>query len=185
MGIPLPGVTLRIESADGKRGEHGYVEGEIEVKSDAVMLGYDNDENANCAAFTLDGYFRTGDIGYLDKNGYLFVTGKKKTVIVLDNGRNVAPEELEEYLTDLPEIEEALVYTKRDENGILRLYAKLLPTGEFREGKDEGELLDALRMVLISVNARLPRFKQIKDVSLADAPFPRNAAGKILRDFVM
>lgn len=185
VGIPLPGVTLRIESADSKRGEHGYVEGEIEVKSESVMLGYDSDENANKAAFTLDGYFRTGDIGYVDKNGYLFVTGKKKTVIVLDNGRNVAPEELEEYLTALPEVADAFVYTKRDEHDILRLYAKILPSEEFREGKDEGELLDGLRMVLISVNARLPRFKQIRDISLVSAPFPRSAAGKILRDFVI
>lgn len=185
VGKPLPGVSVRIECQDGVKGAHGYIEGEIEVKGDSVMLGYDNDENENRAAFTLDGYFRTGDIGYLDKNGYLYVTGRKKTVIVLDNGRNVAPEELEEYLTDRPEIADALVYAKRDAAGMLRLYAMLLPSDEFKADKDASELSHTLQDVIISVNARLPRFKQITDISIVAAPFPRNAVGKLLRDFVV
>lgn len=182
VGLPLPGVTVRIESEDGTRGKHGFIEGEIEVKGDSVMLGYDGDENANRAAFTLDGYFRTGDLGHLDKNGYLYVTGKKKTVIVLDNGRNVAPEELEEYLCDVPGIADAMVRAERDPSGVLRLHAELFPTEELRQGKDRGELRDALRLLLLSVNERLPRYKQISDFTVADAPFPRNAAGKLLRD---
>ena len=159
-------------------------EGEIEVKGDSVMLGYDGDEAENSAVFTLDGYFRTGDIGYIDRDGYLFITGRKKTVIVLDNGRNVAPEELEEYLTALPEIEDALVYAKKDTADVLRLCASLLPSQAFAEGKTEEEVVAKLKELVLELNRRLPTFKRISDITLAHAPFPRNSAGKLLRDFV-
>lgn len=182
VGKPIPGVSLRIDSVDGNPGAHGYEEGEIQVKGDSVMLGYDGDEAENSAAFTLDGYFRTGDIGYVDRDGYLFVTGRKKTVIVLDNGRNVAPEELEEYLGALPEIEDAFVYAKRDTAGVLRLHAALLPADGC--GKDAEESLALLKERVTELNRRLPAFKRISDVSVVHAPFPRNGAGKLLRNFV-
>lgn len=185
VGKPLPGVSVRIECPSGVVGKHGYLEGEIQVKGDGVMLGYDGAEDENNASFTLDGYFRTGDIGYLDKNGYLYVTGRKKTVIVLDNGRNVAPEELEEYLCSRPEIEEAVVTAMRDVSGVLRLRATVLPAESFAKGKDPVAISDAIHSVVTAVNARLPRFKQISDVSVTNAPLPRNAAGKLVRDFVV
>ena len=185
VGKPLSGVSVRIDGTDGKVGEHGYIEGEIEVKGDSVMLGYDGDENENKAVFTLDGYFRTGDIGYLDKHGYLYVTGRKKTVIVLDNGRNVAPEEVEEYLTAQSEIEDAVVFAVRDTSGVLRLRASLLPSEKLLNETAPEEVEDTLRATVTLVNARLPRFKQIGDITVAKAPFPRNAAGKLLRDFVV
>ena len=184
VGKPLPGVSLRIDCASGEVGAHGVEEGEIEVKGDSVMLGYDGDEAENSAVFTLDGYFRTGDIGYIDRDGYLFITGRKKTVIVLDNGRNVAPEELEEYLAALPEIEDALVYAKKDTADVLRLCASLLPSQSFAEGKTEEEVVAKLKELVLELNRRLPTFKRISDITLAHAPFPRNSAGKLLRDFV-
>lgn len=183
VGKPLPGVSVRINSTDGTVGKRGFEEGEIEVKGDSVMLGYDGDEAENSAAFTLDGYFRTGDIGYIDRDGYLFVTGRKKTVIVLDNGRNVAPEEVEEYLLSLPEVGDALVYAKKNEADVLRLYALLLPTDDVSFGKSDEEVLALLREKVFELNQRLPTFKQITDISLASAPLPRNSAGKLLRDF--
>ncbi len=184
VGKPLPGVSLRIDGEDGALTEQGYAVGEIQVKGDTVMIGYDKDEAENTAVFTLDGYFRTGDIGYLDKDGYLFVTGRKKTVIVLDNGRNVAPEELEEYLTDLPEIEEAMVYAVKDVAGVLRLHALLLPAKDFLKDRDEKDVLSALKDKVAALNHRLPVFKRIGEVTLTQSPLPRNAAGKLLRTFV-
>lgn len=183
VGKPLPGISLRIDS-QGAKGAHGYEEGEIEIKGDSVMLGYDGDEAENSDVFTLDGYFRTGDIGYIDRDGYLFVTGRKKSVIVLDNGRNVAPEELEEYLLSIPEVEDAIVYAKKDTADVLRLYATLLPTEETKDGKSDEELLALLKERVAELNHRLPSFKRISDVSLTASPLPRNGAGKLLRDFV-
>lgn len=184
VGRPLPGVSVRIESADGGKGEHGYEEGEIEVKSDAVMIGYDGDEAENSAVFTLDGYFRTGDIGYIDREGYLYVTGRKKTVIVLDNGRNVAPEEIEEYLLALPEIDDALIYAKKNDADVLRLYAMLLPSPDATADKSPEEVLALLKEKVGELNHRLPTFKRISDISVVSSPFPRNGAGKLLRNFV-
>ena len=73
------------------------MEGEIQIKGDNVMLGYYNNPEANEAAFTTDGWYRTGDIGYMDGDGYVYITGRMKSVIVLENGKNVFPEEIEEY----------------------------------------------------------------------------------------
>lgn len=182
VGRPLPGVSVRIDSTDGAKGAHGYEEGEIEIKSDAVMLGYDGDEAENNAVFTLDGYFRTGDIGYIDRDGYLYVTGRKKTVIVLDNGRNVAPEELEEYLLALPEVDDALVYAQKDTADVLRLYAVLLPSADALKDRTSDEVLALLKEKVTELNHRLPAFKRISDVFASDTPFPRNSAGKLLRD---
>ncbi len=183
VGKPLPGVSLRVDSTDGVKNAQGFEEGEIEVKGDSVMLGYD-DEAENSAVFTLDGYFRTGDVGYIDRDGYLFITGRKKSVIVLDNGRNVAPEELEEYLCALPEVEDALVCSQRDASGVLRLHATLLPNAEFMLDKSDDALRAALEGAVSDLNRRLPGFKRISKVSVTHTPFPRNAAGKLLRSFV-
>lgn len=181
VGKPLSSVTVRINAEEPSE-EYGYPVGEIEVKGDSVMTCYDGDPEATADAFTLDGYFRTGDIGYLDKDGYLYVTGRKKTVIVLDNGRNVAPEELEEYLNATEEIEDALVYAVRDEGGVLHLCASLYPSPVLtaKVGADEAEA--AVRARVAEINHRLPIFKQLTSVTLADAPHPRSATGKLYRD---
>ena len=179
VGKPLPGVSVRIDG-EGVRSEHGYEEGEIEVKGAGVMQGY-LDEEHNDLVFTLDGYFRTGDVGYLDRDGYLYVTGRKKSVIVLDNGRNVAPEELEEYLLSIPEVEDALVSGKKDEAGIVRLHAALFPKADARAERGEEEMLALLHERVEELNRRLPLFKRMHEVSLSPEPFPRNASGKLIR----
>lgn len=181
VGKPLSSVTLRINAEEPSE-EYGYPVGEIEVKGDSVMVGYDGDPEATADAFTLDGYFRTGDIGYLDKDGYLYVTGRKKTVIVLDNGRNVAPEELEEYLNATDEIEDALVYAERDEGGALRLYASLYPSPVLTAKVGAQEAQAAVKARVAEINHHLPIFKQILSVTLVDAPHPRSATGKLYRD---
>ena len=181
VGKPLPSVTVRIDAEETSE-EYGYPVGEIEVKGESVMLGYDGDPEATADAFTLDGYFRTGDLGYLDEDGYLYVTGRKKTVIVLDNGRNVAPEELEEYLNATEEIDDALVFAARDEGGVLRLYASVYPNPELTVSNDTDEVLARVKARVAEINHRLPLFKQIASVTLADAPHPRSATGKLYRN---
>ena len=94
------------------------------------------------------------------------------------------PEELEEYLLSIPEVEDAIVYAKKDTADVLRLYATLLPTEETKDGKSDEELLALLKERVAELNHRLPAFKRISDVSLTASPLPRNGAGKLLRDFV-
>ncbi|MBO7273333.1 MAG: AMP-binding protein, partial [Clostridia bacterium] len=94
----------------------GYNEGEILVKGDNVMLGYYKNPEATAAAFTVDGYFRTGDSGYMDEDGYIYITGRKKSVIVLENGKNVFPEEIEEYLSRLETVGESVVVGRKKED---------------------------------------------------------------------
>ena len=89
VGPAVPCCEIRIDGV--QENDKGYISGEIQVRGDNVMLGYMNNDEANAEAFTDDGWFRTGDIGYLDKDGYLAITGREKSVIVLDNGKNVFP----------------------------------------------------------------------------------------------
>lgn len=93
VGRAVPGCVCRIDKKDPSDET-----GEIVVKGDNVMLGYYRNEEATAEVFTEDGWFRTGDIGYMDADGYIFITGRKKNVIILSNGKNIFPEELEEHL---------------------------------------------------------------------------------------
>ncbi|MBQ1956452.1 MAG: AMP-binding protein, partial [Clostridia bacterium] len=106
------------ENAEPQINAKGFVEGEIQVKGDNVMLGYYKNEQATAEAFTKDGWYCTGDIGYLDNDGYIFITGRKKSVIVLENGKNVFPEEIEEYLADVESIAESVVVGRKSESGL-------------------------------------------------------------------
>ena len=89
--------------------------GEIIVRGENVMLGYYENEEANAEAFTEDGWFRTGDVGHMDEDGYIYITGRCKSVIVLENGKNVFPEEIEEYLADVESIAECVVIGRKKE----------------------------------------------------------------------
>ncbi len=113
VGPHVPSCRCRI--ADPHPGEHGYPEGELQIKGDNVMLGYYNNPEATAAAFTADGWFRTGDIAYMDEDGYVFITGRLKSVIVLENGKNIFPEEIEEYLSDIETIAECVVVGRKAE----------------------------------------------------------------------
>ena len=95
-GLPIPNVEYKIDSPN----EEGV--GEIIVKGPNVMLGYYNNEQATKEVLKDNGWFYTGDYGYLDNNGYLYITGRKKNIIVLQDGKNVFPEEIEEYLGAIP-----------------------------------------------------------------------------------
>ena len=140
VGPAVPCCRVRIDEKTGSgENEEGYVEGEIQIKGDNVMLGYYNNPEANEAAFTTDGWYRTGDVGYMDGDGYIYITGRMKSVIVLENGKNVFPEEIEEYLGKIDTIcESVVVGRKAPDSDAIILTAVVFPAyDKFPTGASE------------------------------------------------
>ena len=188
VGPAVPACCTRIseEFSDGIPNEAGFLEGEIQVKGDNVMLGYYNNDEANEAAFTKDGWYRTGDVGYMDKDGYLYITGRCKSVIVLENGKNVFPEEIEEYLNQIETISEVVVVGRKakDSDEII-LTALVYPSTEkFPTGATKELIQESIRNSINQVNRRLPSFKQVKAVELRDTEFEKTPTKKIKRFLV-
>jgi len=165
--------------------DNGYVTGEIQVKGDNVMLGYYKNDEANAEVFTEDGWFRTGDIGHLDEDGYLFITGRCKSVIVLENGKNVFPEEIEEYLENVPGIAECVVVGRKDTDGeTVLLTAVIYPDLTYYEGKNVADMKKELAGHINDINKKLPSFKHIRKVDLVDREFEKTTSRKIKRHLV-
>ena len=164
VGKPLPCNRVRIDKPD----ENGV--GEIWVSGSNVMQGYYRDPEATAAAF--DGeWFKTGDYGYLDRDGFLFITGRKKNLIILSNGKNVLPEELEERLRRLEYVKEVAVYEEEQ-----------LITGEFY--LDEQRFPDARQRLEEDVkafNSSMPSYKNIKRTRIRSVPFEKTTTMKIKR----
>ncbi len=175
VGQPVKGCKVRIDKQDPSDET-----GEICVSGDNVMMGYFKDAEATKEAFTDDGWFRTGDIGYMDDEGYIFITGRKKNVIILSNGKNVFPEELEEHIAPIQTILEAIV-TVRETDGNPVLTAICVPNMEMLEGKTDEELYDIMKSEIEKVNNTLPTYKKMLRVELRKEPFERNTAKKIMR----
>ncbi|MBQ9112898.1 MAG: AMP-binding protein [Clostridia bacterium] len=165
-------------------GAHGYIEGEIQIKGDNVMLGYYNNPEANAAAFTEDGWFRTGDMGYMDNDGYFYVTGRLKSVIVLENGKNIFPEEIEEYLGDIDLIAESVVVGRQNGSAV-NLVAVVFPNlTKFKDDATTEEIYEAVSAEVNKLNKRLPSHKQIKKVEIREIEFEKTSSRKIKRYLV-
>ncbi|MBR7182113.1 MAG: AMP-binding protein [Clostridia bacterium] len=184
VGPAVPGCTARIAS-QGKN-DKGFDEGEIQVKGDNVMLGYYNNDAANADAFTEDGWYRTGDIGYMDNDGYIFITGRMKSVIVLENGKNVFPEEIEEYLENMEGVAECVVVGRKGEDGeTVNLTALIYPNKDaFPEDADRETIYNTLYQRITELNRKLPSFKKIKGLELRDEEFEKTTSRKIKRHLV-
>lgn len=181
VGPAVPSCTIRIEGETVNN--RGFCEGEILVKGENVMLGYYKNEEATAAVFTENGYFRTGDVGYLDDDGYLFITGRKKSVIISDNGKNVYPEELEEYLGELSSVGECVVVGRKgQENGELVITALVYPAQELLGNMEEAER--EIRAGIARINRKLPSYKQIRAVELRSTEFEKTTSRKIKRHLV-
>lgn len=166
-------------------GDFGYLEGEIQIKGDNVMLGYYDNEKANTLAFTEDGWFKTGDIGYIDDDGYIFITGRLKSVIVLNNGKNVFPEEIEEYLSHIPQIKECVVVGRADCNENVVITAVIYPNyEELPENASEDDIIAILNTEIDKINKKLPIFKRVLDIDLRDTEFEKTTSKKIKRHLV-
>ena len=147
------------------------------------MLGYLNNDEANADAFTSDGWFKTGDVGYMDDAGYIYITGRSKSVIILDNGKNVFPEEIEEYLENIDMISESVVIGREEEDGT-SLIAVIFPNYAKYPDMSENELRMAIQKAITAQNKRLPSFKQIHKLEFRKTEFEKTTSKKIKRHLV-
>ena len=180
VGLPVNCAEIKIH----KPNENG--EGEIWIKSETLMLGYYEDEEAT-KEVVHDGWFNSGDIGYMDKDGYVYVTGRSKNVIVTQNGKNIYPEEIELLLSKIPEISESMVYGKEVEGEKeLIITAKVIPNYEEIEklhGKDldEEEIKKIIWNKIKEVNKSLTSYKAIKKLEIKHDEFEKTTTMKIKR----
>lgn len=163
-------------------------EGEVLIKSKTLMLGYYEDEEATKAVIDEDGWFNSGDVGYLDKDGFLFITGRSKNVIVTQNGKNIYPEEIEILLKKHPEVKECLVYGKTVENSKeLTITARVIPNYieiESKYGKDslsDEKVYDILWKIIKDLNKTLTSYKAIKNLEIKKDDFEMTTTMKIKR----
>ncbi len=184
VGIAIPGSKIKIIADEEDGGEvdmpNGEI-GEICVKGPHVMIGYYKDEEATKAVFTEEGYFRTGDYGYMDDDGFLYITGRKKNIIILDNGKNVYPEEIEEYLAKIEYIKECVVIGRANENGEVVITALIYPDYDLFKGCEDSEIINKMRSEVAKVNKILPTFKQVRNIELKKTEFEKTTTKKIMR----
>ncbi|MCH5191211.1 MAG: AMP-binding protein [Oscillospiraceae bacterium] len=180
VGTPLPGVEAKIHNPD----DLGV--GEIWVKGPMVMLGYYNNQKATDEVMTEDGWFRTGDLGTVDRNNCYKITGRCKNVIVTKNGKNIFPEEVEQYLNNSPVIEESLVFGDDVDDETL-VSAKIYPNYEQikknlkRQELTKEEIRESIAEAIKEVNKKLPRYKKIMNFDIRENEFIKTTTQKIKR----
>lgn len=180
-GRKFPGFEVAVHEPD----EDGN--GELWLRGGNVMLGYYKNPEATAESIT-DGWFHSGDIGYIDDEGYIFITGRKKNVIITKNGKNVFPEELEYYLSNIPVIKASMVFSEEtdDHEDVLVVASVRLDDEEVKEkyGDHEptkSELYQDLWADIDEINQKQPFFKRIKRLYIRDTDFEMNTSQKIIR----
>lgn len=166
-GRPLPDVEIKIRD-----------DGEIMVKGPMVMKGYFKNEIATKEAIVY-GWFFTGDTGYIDEEGFIFITGRKKEVIVLSSGKNIYPEDVERVYSSVPLIKEICVTEKEGS-----LHAVIVPDFDYAKRKLIGNVSEALGWKINAVSMKLPEYMRIKGFTIYSEPLPRTPLGKLRRFMV-
>lgn len=176
VGFPMRHLTVEIVNKD----KDGI--GEVRVKGPNIMMGYYENEEATNKVIK-DGWFYTGDLGYIDNDGFLFLTGREKDVIVMKNGKKVFPEELEVLVNNLPEVEECFIYgmaQKGDKNDPM-VSVKIVYNKDAIINRSEDELYDILWNEVKEINKTLPPYKYIKNMIITDKPLIKTTTHKIKR----
>ena len=154
-----------------------FVDGEIQVKSPSVMMGYYNDEELTRETLTEDGWLMTGDLGYVDDEDFLYLTGRKKNLIILSNGENVAPEGIENMFDDEVLIKDIMVYGDGD-----TIAACVYPNYEYAQAQNITDVEGAVNDIVNIKNVALPTSSQIMKCSVRKHPFKKTSSDKIIRE---
>ena len=180
IGKKLPSVEVKIENQD----ENGV--GELLVKGKSIMIGYYNNDEANKEAYTEDGWFRTGDLAKIDKDGYIYISGRKKFVIVLKNGKNVYPEEIESLINKSELIKESMVFGMPTEDGNVTISVKVVLDKEYIDSNfaniSDEEIREKIWNWVKEVNKTMPKYKYVKKLFLTEEEFVKTTTLKIKRN---
>ena len=178
IGLPLPEIEIKIDNPN----EEGI--GEIIAKGPNVMLGYYEDEESTNAVIDKDGWFHTGDLAYMDKDGFIFIAGRKKNVIVLKNGKNVYPEELEQLISELPYVAENMVFGMPKDDDLV-VSVKIVYNEIYVKQKygniSEDELKEIIWKDVKEINSKLTTYKHIKNLVITNEPMVKTTTAKVKR----
>lgn len=181
IGIAVPSVEVRIDDAN-KEGV-----GELVVKGPSIMLEYYGNKEETKKVLESDGWFHTGDLARIDEEGYIFICGRKKSVIVLKNGKNIFPEEMEGLINKIEGVEESIVFGKQMSEDVndIKIFAKLIYNKEIVEStykvNGEKEIYKVLMDKIKEINNAMPRYKSIKGVLISETPLIKTTTNKIKR----
>lgn len=176
IGKALPHVQAKIENPN----EEGI--GELLVKGPSVMLGYYQNEEATKEVMK-DGWFHTGDLARIDEDGYIFISGRKKSVIVLKNGKNIFPEEMESLVNRIEGVKESFVFGKsiKEDKDDIKIYAKIVYDREICGTSNEQEIYQKINKQIKEINHTMPAYKGIKGIILTETPLIKTTTSKIKR----
>ena len=183
IGKPFPSLEVKIEDPD----KNGI--GELMVKGPTIMLGYYNNEEETKKALEPDGWFHTGDLAKIDNDGFIFISGREKSVIVLQNGKNIFPEELEALISKIEGVKESMVYGKPDQRdgrkGDLKVCAKIVYDKNIIKQKynttDEAEIQEKLWQEVKTINKKIPSYKYIKEIIITEKELIKTTTQKVKR----
>lgn len=175
VGTPIIGEKIKIRNPN----ENG--EGEICVKGPNVMLGYYKDPEATKAVFDEEGYFKTGDIGKLDEEGWIYITGRIKNILILSNGKNVYPEEIEAEISNIYGVSEVVVYIGESKSKKETLVAEIFPDFEGLKNRGITDVETYFNEEIKKLNSKMVSYKAIKMVKIRNEEFVKNTSKKIQR----
>ena len=178
IGKAFPSLDVKIDNPN----EEGI--GELLAKGPTIMIGYYDNEEATKEAIE-DGWLHTGDLAKIDKDGYIFITGRKKFVIVLKNGKNIYPEELEALVNKIEGVKESFVYGKPEDDGDFKICAKIVYdkdiVKEIYNIEDEKQIKDVIWNEVKKINKQMPAYKYIRDIIVTDKELIKTTTQKIKR----
>ena len=179
IGKKFPSVEVKIDDPD----EEGI--GELMAKGPSIMLGYYENEEATKSALEPDGWFHTGDLARIDKDGFIYIAGRKKSVIVLNNGKNVFPEEIETLLNKVEGIKETFVYEKKEDDGDVKVCVEIVYDKEMIKDlyhiEDEEKIKEFLWEKVKEVNKLMPKYKYVREMIATEEPLIKTTTLKIKR----
>lgn len=179
IGKKFPSVEVKIDYPD----EEGI--GELLAKGPSIMLGYYENEEATKDALDADGWFHTGDLARIDKDGFIYISGRKKSVIVLNNGKNVFPEEIETLLNKVEGIKESFVYEKKEDDGDVKVCVKIVYDKqlikELYNIEGEEKIKEFLWEKVKDVNRLMPKYKYVREMIISEEELIKTTTLKIKR----